>query len=612
MARTINVEINGQFVRKDNKNAGVMGEGNVTTMSITFDETWRGYGKRIIWRDANGENPVSIVFFEPIDATTGNDPLSADITIPREPLEIPGWCSFSIEGYKEEAGVHKTSFSVSDYLFVQESDSFNKPAEPTPSQAQQIFENIGNLHGYIEDAKKEIMPLDLVALMRRTNQSISGLSWSWSADKTKITVSGTQTETSIYPLLAKSDAQIPEFSAGNWYYLEFRDDLAHVLIRAQNGSGVLSYIDLTEPSYFFIPDKAELILVSIIISYDEEAATVSKTIQSPKIYKQIPQAAITNQFGKVSCRLGISEANPSEEECNEAFVEEVNKRCAQFGMENTHIENASGYDADLSAASSQMSVSDMARLTIACSDKSDLLSLLSLDRAKIQIYGRNRREVELENTYLSAIKAKLSSIGAYAMGGKGGSLDYGGNNKFRTQITFADICGKATALCLMGQGSTSFENIYSACKDLASCMQNVYEGSEPVITSNMNELVSSGGGYAAFEIPKSGSLYVNQVSTDAILSRFPSVFSGITSMLRPCSAVKLMTALVALDFIVDKSSFLELSYNEVSIGGSGSQYYSSDRINVMDALRAMLVESSNVLATAIGRYTGQIILTGRP
>ena len=198
------------------------------------------------------------------------------------------------------------------------------------------------------------------------------------------------------------------------------------------------------------------------------------------------------------------------------------------------------------------------------------------------------------------------------MGGKGGSLDYGGNNKFRTQITFADICGKATALCLMGQGSTSFENIYSTCKDLASCMQNVYEGSEPVITSNMNEFVSSGGGYAAFEIPKSGSLYVNQVSTDAILSRFPSVFSGITSMLRPCSVVKLMTALVALDFIVDKSSFLELSYNEVSIGGSGSQYYSSDRINVMDALRAMLVESSNVLATAIGRYTGQIILTGRP
>lgn len=145
MARTINVEINGQFVKKDSKNGGVMGEGNVTAMHITFDGSWTGYGKRIVWRDANGENPVSVVLFEPIEATSGQDPLSTDTTIPAEPLAVPGWCSFSIEGYKEEDGVHKVSFSVSDHLFVEESDSYNKPAEPTPSQTQQIFEELGKV-----------------------------------------------------------------------------------------------------------------------------------------------------------------------------------------------------------------------------------------------------------------------------------------------------------------------------------------------------------------------------------------------------------------------------------------------------------------------------------
>ena len=141
MARNINVEINGQFVQKNSKNAGVMGEGNVTSMHITFDASWTGYGKRIVWRDANGENAVSVVLFDPI-VQEEQDHLTADTTIPREPLSVPGWCSFSIEGYKEEDGTHKVSFSVSDYLFVAESDSYNKPAEPTPSQTQQILEEL--------------------------------------------------------------------------------------------------------------------------------------------------------------------------------------------------------------------------------------------------------------------------------------------------------------------------------------------------------------------------------------------------------------------------------------------------------------------------------------
>ena len=139
--RTINVAITGQFVKKDSKNAGVMGEGNVTTLHITMDESWSGYGKRIVWRDANGENPVSVVLFEPVDVDT-DDGLSYDTLIPSEPLALPGWCSFTVEGYTEQDGVHSVSLSISDHLFVEQSDSYYKPAEPTPSEMQQILETI--------------------------------------------------------------------------------------------------------------------------------------------------------------------------------------------------------------------------------------------------------------------------------------------------------------------------------------------------------------------------------------------------------------------------------------------------------------------------------------
>lgn len=141
MDRVVNVEINGQYVRKDSKNAGVMGESNVTTLHITMDDTWRGFGKRIVWRDTNGENPVSVILFETDSAIA--DPLIYEVTIPAEPMALPGWCSFTIEGYSEVDGVHKVAMSVSDHLYVEQSDSYYKPAEPTPSQTQQVFEALG-------------------------------------------------------------------------------------------------------------------------------------------------------------------------------------------------------------------------------------------------------------------------------------------------------------------------------------------------------------------------------------------------------------------------------------------------------------------------------------
>ena len=151
--RTINVAITGQFVRKDSKNAGVMGEGNVTALHITMDESWSGYGKRIVWRDANGENPVSIVLVAPAGSDAGS--LEMNTLIPSEPLKYPGWCSFTLEGYKEQDGVHSVSMSVSDHLFVEQSDSYYKPAEPTPSEMQQILETIAKNEEIVTAAATE-------------------------------------------------------------------------------------------------------------------------------------------------------------------------------------------------------------------------------------------------------------------------------------------------------------------------------------------------------------------------------------------------------------------------------------------------------------------------
>lgn len=196
MARTINVEITGQFVRKDNKNAGVMGEGNVTMLHITMDDSWAGYGKRIVWRNANGENPVAVILYAPV--SDGDDRLSFDTRIPSEPLEFPGWCSFTVEGYTETEGVHSVAISISDHLFVEQSDSYYKPAEPTASQALQL------------QAEIESILSDVVKIVDDYN------TWEVWDDQTeyekrsKVTYNG-----SSYLCLKKNSGRNPETDVGN-------------------------------------------------------------------------------------------------------------------------------------------------------------------------------------------------------------------------------------------------------------------------------------------------------------------------------------------------------------------------------------------------------------
>lgn len=145
MDRIINVAVNGNFVRKDSKNAGVQGEANVTTLHIVMSDDWEEFSKRIIWRDAQGENPVAVLLFNGVeDLVAGKDPLVFDTPIPAEPLALHGWCSFTIEGFRD-SNPTAVSISVSDNLLVKVNDAYDAPAEPSPSQAQQLQTQIDSI-----------------------------------------------------------------------------------------------------------------------------------------------------------------------------------------------------------------------------------------------------------------------------------------------------------------------------------------------------------------------------------------------------------------------------------------------------------------------------------
>lgn len=167
MDRTINVTINGEFVRKDSKNAGVQGEGNVTGLHITFSDDWAQFSKRVVWRDALGENPVAVLLAHTVEElTAGQDPLVFDTAIPSEPLALPGWCSFTIEGFRGSDPT-AVSITVTDHLLVKVNDAYHAPAEPTPTQAQQLQ---GQIDGIVPQVTEIVG--DAVDLLEQAEQDV--------------------------------------------------------------------------------------------------------------------------------------------------------------------------------------------------------------------------------------------------------------------------------------------------------------------------------------------------------------------------------------------------------------------------------------------------------
>lgn len=75
---------------------------------------------------------------------------------------------------------------------------------------------------------------------------------------------------------------------------------------------------------------------------------------------------------------------------------------------------------------------------------------------------------------------------------------------------------------------------------------------------------------------------------------------------KPASITKLMTAKVALDFL-PMSESITIKSSDIQ-SGSGDTFYSGDVLCVEDAILAMLLPSSNTLATALARVAGERIL----
>lgn len=199
MDRIINVKVGGNHLSKDNKNAGVKGEGNVTKLRITFDEGWDGYAKTVTFFDALGGNPVKRLLTVDLIEDTVNDTRTYITPIPQEPLAIAGELTFVIDGFygefvENESGDYeianadksKRQRSIADTLIVKdapETDNATEPTDPTPTEPEQwqsqVDKIIGDIQGAVEakeaienmSVSAETLETDVPAFVKKTEQN---------------------------------------------------------------------------------------------------------------------------------------------------------------------------------------------------------------------------------------------------------------------------------------------------------------------------------------------------------------------------------------------------------------------------------------------------------
>ena len=177
----------------------------------------------------------------------------------------------------------------------------------------------------------------------------------------------------------------------------------------------------------------------------------------------------------------------------------------------------------------------------------------------------------------------------------------------RAMIGLAEVESAPILFTFMALGQTSYNNRLQCAKEICDMVKASLNGQTPTQGTNLNTLISDGGGYAACLVPPSSAGYANLETPAELLTRAHSVSNAPTVSRWPASTTKTMTTLCALDYMDDPREIITLKSVDIT-SGSGSTFYAGDTLQLFEALQIMMSESSNTLATAMARIIGWKIL----
>ena len=290
MDRIINVKVNGGLLTLDSRKAGNQYEANITKLRITFDPSWDGYAKTVVFRDAKGLNPVKRVLTADLLDQLSSSTRVYRCPIPGEALTECGMMSFVIEGYLD--GVRQRALKAE--LEVEESfdEAGADPVDPTPTQAEQLQVQIDTVLG---DIQAEAIRAEEAADAAAQSENFAGMHATAAGQaQTAAETAKIQSET------AQSKAEAARAGA------ETAQRVVENLLQGSGGGGGGSlYVTMTRKSGNYTADKpyadVEAAVVAGMSVVSKHTTSDGVTILAPVVAYMDGQGII---FGAVTCIMG--------------------------------------------------------------------------------------------------------------------------------------------------------------------------------------------------------------------------------------------------------------------------------------------------------------------
>ena len=264
-------------------------------------------------------------------------------------------------------------------------------------------------------------------------------------------------------------------------------------------------------------------------------------------------------------------------ECLAAFCEKMNEKAAALGMHSAHFVDAAGIANEASAR-------DILRLVVAAAECAPLQKVWSTREYTACIGGENAREIPLVSKTLANVTSGCLTDHYHILGGKGGTLTR--QRAFSTAV-LAQVEGEVLACVVM------------YAQDANEGPRNRWEAARRALDAALGKGEDTCAACAA----------VCRLSEPETLL----YAKNVDEVKMPASMSKILTALIVYEYLSeDETLFVtqELTDSVQPRGFYVEDIIHGDTLTVRDAMRLLMLPSSNATAFLLAEAVGRKILAG--
>lgn len=273
-------------------------------------------------------------------------------------------------------------------------------------------------------------------------------------------------------------------------------------------------------------------------------------------------------------------------ECISTFMEKVNEKALELGMNNTVFSDASGYD-----GKSLTTSRDLVKMFISSTSYNELM----------KIWGKESKVVTTKNAEPTSVtferNTDYETLGAsyYIFGGKTGA--WGTNDNVTMNLgVIGEINGKMVAGVVMK--CDTLTGRFTAMKELFDIAKQIIEN--PDIDKSLLRVAHAESACCCIVPDHNVNCYEGYP--------FNYIYEQNADIqYNPASVTKVISSMVMLDYVKELNETIEFITSDLK-GGSGAVFSAGDIITYKDGLFAIMLPSSNMTAECVARNVGEKIL----